>query len=400
MLFSSERNTSYFQDLLKARQQLLLHVSPEKSITPPKQVQATEHDIKQKTLKYCCPSRRDPNECSYISTNIKNKSGKYAIMTLIFGGDAYLPGVLLLGSSIRRVRSPDIKNVELCCMVTKDVSSTARALISKIYDKVIDVDYIEIDPSLIRHSNPKMKAVYAKTFTKLRIFELTQYDKILFLDADMLVLKPDIFGLFNLGTPACIYMGHLSSDLRERYFKEFAENGKLFKRFQQKYCKVGNKELHGSRIPYTKGVDDEETASGMNIETSLMLIRPGHGIARERNDFIEEIKKPIRGDTEVVSRMFTDRIHAIDPRFFGRWVNPYEHDELVVLDLYGTMGKPWDVDKFPELTRFISAGDMTYWWETYIRMYQTQYYDYDSPMLDKLYQSIMDNKIIQMHLPL
>lgn len=397
ILLSPGNNTTYFQDLVKMRQKLLL--SHSSNVSSPVKVQEEQAQAQQAQaqLKYCCPSIRNPDECSLMTANIKNKLDKYAIMTLIFGGDAYLPGVLMLGSSIRRVFTPDIKNVELCCMVTKDVSSTARALISKIYDKIIDVDYIEIDPSLIRHSNPKMKAIYAKTFTKLRIFELTQYNKILFLDADMLVLKREIFGLFNLGTPACIYMGHLSSDLRDRYFKEFAENGKLFKKFQKQYCRIGNKELHGSRIPYTKGKDDEETASGMNIETSLMLIRPGHGIARERDDFLEDLRKPIRGDTEMVSRMFTDRIHAIDPRFFGRWVNPYEHDELVVLDLYGTMGKPWDVDKFAELTRFISAGDMSYWWETYVNMYQSEYYDYENPMLDKLYQSIMNNKIIRMH---
>ena len=161
-------------------------------------------------------------------------------MTLLFGNDSYLPGILLLGSSIRKVmpttNSNKKSNIELCCMVTNDISPEARSLILKIYDHVIDVDYLQIPPNLIKHKNPSTRNIYSKTFTKLRIFEMTQYDKILFLDADMLVIKEDIFSLFNLKTPAAIFMGSLSKNPQDRYFKDVETSGKLFNQFQTKYC--------------------------------------------------------------------------------------------------------------------------------------------------------------------
>jgi hypothetical protein len=94
------------------------------------------------------------------------------------------------------------------------------------------------------------------------------------------------------------------------------------------------------------------------------------------------------GDTEMISRMFKDKIYAIEPRFFGRWVNPEEHPELVVLDLYGSDGKPWDSDKFKILLKYIEGGDVSYWWKMYMKTYENEYKKYNSNMLDKLYQNI------------
>jgi len=395
-LLAPQYDAEYFASILQARIRRLnahstVQVTSYASATPYAPATSIPQPLQ---LKYCCPSKTNENECSAITTKLQSTTDIYAIMTLIFGGDAYLPGVLLLGSSIRSVIPPEVKNIELCCMVTKDVSPKAREAISKVYDKILEVNYIEIAPELIKHASQTIKAIYAKTFTKLRIFEFFKYSKVLFLDADMLVLKPEIISLFNLETPACIFLGHLSEDLRDRFFKDFTKNGTLFKKFQKKYCNFDGKELHGNRIPYIKGRDDEETSTGMNIETSVLLIKPSEKLVQDRDKYIRGINKPIRGDTEMISRLFKHRIYAIDPRFFGRWVNPYEHGELVVLDLYGTMGKPWDVNKLDELVKNISSGDMTYWWATYIKFYDRLYRTYRNAQLDNLYTHLVDNKVI------
>ena len=168
-------------------------------------------------LKYCCPDRKNKTQCAKINTTLNlhitnNKKPNYAITTLLFGGDSYLPGILLLGSSIKKIMSKSYeKYITLCCMVTNDVSAEARTLISKIYDRIFDVEYLQIPPKLIKHKNPNTQTIYSKTFTKLRIFEMTEYDKVLFLDSDMLVLKKDFFSLFNLNTPSCVFLGNSES---------------------------------------------------------------------------------------------------------------------------------------------------------------------------------------------
>jgi len=354
-------------------------------------------------LKYCCLDKKNKTQCAKINQEFKinninkntNLKSKYAITTLLFGGDSYLPGILLLASSIRKVMPKAYeKHITLCCMVTHDVSKEARSLISKIYDRVIDVEYLQIPPSLIKHNVPNTRNIYSKTFTKLHIFEMTEYDKILFLDADMLVLNKEIFSLFNLNTPASIFLGKLNNNPKDRYFKEFSENGRLFRQFQNKYCnwKGKGKELHGNMIPYDK-YENENTNDGMNIETSVLLIKPSVLIAKQRDDYLKYIIKnniKIRGDTEMVSKMFKDKIYAIEPRFFGRWVNPDEHPELVVLDLYGTDGKPWDINKFKELIKYIEVGDVSYWWKMYISVYKNDYEKWNNKMLDMLYKKIKE----------
>jgi alpha-N-acetylglucosamine transferase len=351
------------------------------------------------TLNYCCLDRKNKKECIKLTTELKldttrNTKPNYAITTLLFGGDSYLPGILLLGSSIRKLMpKPYEKYITLCCMVTHDVSKEACELISKIYDRVIDVDYLQIPPSLIKHKNPNTQNTYSKTFTKLRIFEMTEYDKVVFLDSDMLVLKKDFFSLFNLNTPAAVFLGKLSNNPSDRYFKEFKENGKLFKQFQTKYCDWQHKNmiLHGNLIPYDKKYENEQISNGMNIETSVLLIKPSKYMMNEVNKYVENIRQKqikISGDTEMISRLFKDKMYAIEPRFFGRWVNPEEHPELVVLDLYGSDGKPWDTTKFKELIKYIEVGDVSYWWKMYMSVYKDVYSKWNNKMLDTLYEKI------------
>ena len=283
------------------------------------------------------------------------------------------------------------KNITLCCMVTYDISKEAKDIILKIYDRIIEVDYLQIPPNLIRHNEPNTRNIYSKTFTKLRIFEMTEYDKILFLDADMLVLKKDIFSLFNLNTPAAVFLGKLNNNPKDRYFKEFTENGKLFKQFQNKYCnwKGKGKELYGNLIPYDQ-YENEKTNDGMNIETSVLLITPSVLITKQIANYLQNIIKKnikIRGDTEMISRMFKDKIYAIEPRFFGRWVNPENHPELVVLDLYGNQ-KPWDITSFDELLKYSNVGDVSYWWKMYMKIYKNDYNKWNNKILDTLYEKI------------
>jgi len=375
----------------------------------------TQHKNQNQT-NYCCLDKTKKKCVSITSTlHLPRKTKRntrstrkthnkpnYAITTLLFGGDGYLPGVLLLGSSIRKVIPKEYKKyITLCCMVTNDVSLEARALISNIYDRVIEVEYLQIPPHLIKHKNPNTQKIYSKTFTKLRIFEMTDYDKVLFMDSDMLVLKKDIVSLFNLNTPSVIFMGKVGNTPQDRYFKEFKENGKLFKQFQNKYCQwnkniKGNTQLHGNLIPYTN-YENEKTNEGMNIETSLLLIKPSKYMMNEIHKELKMIKQKqikTRGDTEMVSRMFKDKLYAIEPRFFGRWVNPEEHPELVVLDLYGNQGKPWDTNK---LNFFIGWKDAEYWWNFYMKFYKSEYEIWNTKMLDTLYKklnNILNNKYL------
>ena len=104
-----------------------------------------------------------------------------AYVTTLTGGDAYVPGVEVLGRSLVASGTKERRLV----MVTSDVTPDARARLSRQGWEIV-----EVEP--IRSPSPETAQLYprfANTFTKLRAFGLTTASKIVVLDADTVVLR-------------------------------------------------------------------------------------------------------------------------------------------------------------------------------------------------------------------
>jgi alpha-N-acetylglucosamine transferase len=106
---------------------------------------------------------------------------RHAYVTMMVGGDAYVPGLEALGRSLAETGTA----VPRVAMVTGDVDGKARA-------RLTAQGWIlrEIEPI----ANPLeegalLYARFAATFTKLRAFDLAEFDKIVFVDADTVVLR-------------------------------------------------------------------------------------------------------------------------------------------------------------------------------------------------------------------
>ena len=117
----------------------------------------------------------------YTSCGERGVDIQYAYVTTLCGGDAYLPGVEVLGRSLvaSGTREPRL------AMVTADVSTKARARLRAQGWELVDVDPIE-NPSA---DTVRLYPRFAKTFTKLRAFGLANTSKIVLLDADTVVLR-------------------------------------------------------------------------------------------------------------------------------------------------------------------------------------------------------------------
>lgn len=106
---------------------------------------------------------------------------KRAYVTLLCGGDAYEPGVEALGRSLRASGT----SVPLVLLATSDVSSATRArLATSAGWQVRTVEPIA-NPS---SDGELLFARFRNTFTKLRAFGIEDIEKVVFLDADTLVL--------------------------------------------------------------------------------------------------------------------------------------------------------------------------------------------------------------------
>lgn len=121
----------------------------------------------------------------------------FAFVTLVTS-DSYLPGALAISGALKDVHQTEPHEVtyDTVCMVTPEtLDITTIKLLRKTYDVVIGVEVIgQSDPTgLNLLGRPDLDTV----LTKLHVFRLTQYSKVIFLDADVLPLRP-LSHLFHL----------------------------------------------------------------------------------------------------------------------------------------------------------------------------------------------------------
>ena len=130
-----------------------------------------------------------------------------AWVVLLMLGRAYTPGALVVAEALRALKTKH----EIVCMVTDDVPHEARALLrgtpkNPIYDDVVEVPYI------VQRTAPfdtkKRAELYGgwidRSFTKWNCLQLTQYDRVILVDADVVAIA-NCDDLFGLRPPAACY---------------------------------------------------------------------------------------------------------------------------------------------------------------------------------------------------
>jgi lipopolysaccharide biosynthesis glycosyltransferase len=125
-----------------------------------------------------------------------------AFVFLMFKGDRYLPGVLVTAWSILRTGTDN----DIICMVTGDVPETAIDEMEKLGIKIHRIDYLQYKtkPMLTKKQRVRYGAWSDVSYTKWQCLGLTQYQKVLFLDADMVVNK-NIDHVFDIPAPAAVF---------------------------------------------------------------------------------------------------------------------------------------------------------------------------------------------------
>ncbi|KZV74837.1 glycosyltransferase family 8 protein [Peniophora sp. CONT] len=123
----------------------------------------------------------------------------YAFATLLTS-DSYLPGALTLAAALRDVHpqpaeEPEVDFQTVCLVTPETVDVSSIKLLRRAYDLVVGVEILEQDNErgLRLLGRPDLTTV----LTKLHVFRLTQFKKIIFLDADILPTRP-LSHLFNL----------------------------------------------------------------------------------------------------------------------------------------------------------------------------------------------------------
>ncbi|KAI4338619.1 hypothetical protein MLD38_023655 [Melastoma candidum] len=125
-----------------------------------------------------------------FTVNRRAERSQEAYVTLLYG-DEFLLGVRVLGKSIRDTGTTK----DLVVLVSDGVSDYAKDLLQAdgwIVEKI----------SLLANPNRVRPTRFWGVYTKLKIFNLTNYKKVVYLDADTIVVK-SIEDLFKCGKILC-----------------------------------------------------------------------------------------------------------------------------------------------------------------------------------------------------
>lgn len=143
-----------------------------------------------------------------------------AYVTLV-ATDAYASGALVLAHKLRDLGTEK----EIVCLVTENISTRVRDILSKVCT-VIPVDTIRSTDfdNLNLLGRPELDI----TFTKIQLWKLTQYRKIVFLDADTYPLKnidelfdrPSFSAAPDAGWPDCFNSGVFVTEPSDTIFEE------------------------------------------------------------------------------------------------------------------------------------------------------------------------------------
>jgi len=103
--------------------------------------------------------------------------------------DSYLPGILVVSRSLKMTGT----SIPLFTCVTSDVSASTFSVLRKAGIEIIQIEALSSGKNDSSGYSPPH---WRNTFSKLQIFKLDQFDKLVYLDADLLICA-SLDHLFN-----------------------------------------------------------------------------------------------------------------------------------------------------------------------------------------------------------
>ena len=126
----------------------------------------------------------------------------FAFVSLVMKDPRYVHGALVLGHSLRLVGTKH----KTICMLTPDLFDEYHRILGTAFNEVLLVPYIE--NTKWEMTTNKQKYIYDpwihSSFTKWQCLGLVKYDKVCFLDADLVIVQ-NIDHLFKLSAPAALF---------------------------------------------------------------------------------------------------------------------------------------------------------------------------------------------------
>lgn len=298
-----------------------------------------------------------------------NGRARFAYVTLFTLNDSYLPAVLLSAFGLRQQKT----KADLICLITPEITPSARKALNHLYDRVI-----EVDPIIIPHRLAGKRPYLPLVFTKCHALRLgsagglgTHYEKIALLDADLLPIK-QYDHLFTLPTPAGSINEQKTNVMEWGQDGNFIIPDSVYKDGTWNWHQIYAACPHGRPIPkeITDRVNTDPT--NMGVISSLLVLTPSQ---TEFEAILHELKKPdVR--TRISEQYEWPEMQYLTGRWSGQWTNLdlrfhslNGYPDLAALNgIHYTGFKPWQFRKEGSMARYGRRADFQYWHNTFRQM--------------------------------
>jgi hypothetical protein len=252
---------------------------------------------------------------------------KYGICTLLFGDFTYLIGACISFYAHKQFIDKYKLNIKLIVMVDNK-NYEQKKILELFFDEIIKIEMDTININLVEKRN----IVYEKyspwvkySINKWKIFNMTNYDKILFIDIDVLPIKKEFYNIFNNKVPA-IYGKFKNKNKTYKLNRSLFSNKKSFK------CEDYNTEIHLK----------------VWLNATILLIEPNSKLYDEYMDFIKisEGKLGYKTTFNVDETTLTYflifykkmDVYEINKKYVGNW--SIYNKNTTSMD-FATVVKPW-----------------------------------------------------------
>lgn len=159
-----------------------------------------------------------------------NKKDNYAFISIITSDD-YLPGLLVLHKSLVETKT----QYPFLVLITQDISIDTISILDKHH-----ISYKIVKTKINNPTDVDQGHRWFPTYSKLNVFDQTQYDKVVYLDVDMLILR-NIDELFKFPHMSAVIAGGMlpGKSTRKHLNSGMFVCSPSHELFEDMVCKIG-----------------------------------------------------------------------------------------------------------------------------------------------------------------
>lgn len=248
----------------------------------------------------------------------------YAIFYLCMLNKSYVKGAIISAFVAKKYKPT---NVELVCMCDNKLFRYKKYLLT-VFDKVVKIKLLKVASE---HHNEKYNWI-KYSINKHQIYNYTNYEKILFLDTDILIFSKKFFNIFKCDAPSFYVRDIAGVKITKSDFKTF-----------KKY----DGSLNTNKINY----NDEISKFNFFIDAGIMLIKPSEVFYKKYIKFIMNMnninntRQSGIDETTMIYYMVKNNInfHILKPQFnVSSW---REKNKNAYSKNYISKINPWEKNK-------------------------------------------------------